>query len=49
MSFTPIRLVIHFELTWPYEENFELRHKEKGDRYGVGSKIEAECTANDGQ
>ena len=41
-----LRLVIHFELTCPCEENFELRHKEKGDRYGVGSKIEAECTAN---
>ena len=41
-----LRLVIHFDLTCPSEENFELRHKEKGDRYEVESKIEAERTAN---
>ena len=41
-----LKLVVHLELTCPCEENFEVRHREKGDRYGVGSDLEAKCEAN---
>ena len=39
-------LAVHVELTYPCEENFQARHKKKGDRYRIGSDLKARCNAN---